>query len=272
MLTIYEYYNPTGTEVKKIYGSIFYGQSFTIGNTGTNITHILTSIDVKVSRTGNPGTVTVNVQAVDGSGKPTGLILSTGTFDGNGLTTSLAETAVTMSSVILYKNTQYCFWLKAPSGTLTNCININDDAVAPPPPCFLKNTKINVADGTHKFIEEIKIGEHVLGYNETTMEIVLATVTKTFIHLETKGYYMVELEGEDILYVTGNHPVYTNNGYCKVQDLVTGNMIGCLSEGVLIYKLVTNISIITNEVVDTFNLEVEDTHNYFAEECLVHNK
>jgi len=59
------------------YDSNYVAQTFTIGSSGIT----LTSIKIKVKRTGTPGAITIGVYAVDGDSKPTGSALDEETLD-----------------------------------------------------------------------------------------------------------------------------------------------------------------------------------------------
>ncbi len=85
------------------------GQTFTIGNTGINKDVDLSSVKFKLYRRGSPGIINCELYAVDGNNKPAGSILSSGTIDGDSLTTSSSGQLVefTMDSVTLNSSTQY---------------------------------------------------------------------------------------------------------------------------------------------------------------------
>jgi hypothetical protein len=107
--TVYERYT-TGSpnDVQSCYGFANPGQSFTVGTTSTNEEHTLQSITIYVSKVGSPGTMTIHFRAAS-SGLPTGSDLSTGTFDGNALSTSASTVTVDMTTFDLQPSTQYCF-------------------------------------------------------------------------------------------------------------------------------------------------------------------
>ena len=58
-------------------------QTFTVGASG----HTITSVKLWLYRAGSPGTITVGIRAVDANGHPTGPDLTSGTTNGNTLTT-----------------------------------------------------------------------------------------------------------------------------------------------------------------------------------------
>lgn len=61
------------------------GQTFTIGNTGTNENHNITSVFLKIYRVGYPGPLLVAIRAT-AAGLPVGGDLASGEIDGNTLT------------------------------------------------------------------------------------------------------------------------------------------------------------------------------------------
>jgi len=84
---LYEYYNTGDDSSQSVYGSNWYAQTFT-----SSIAHTITSVKLKLYRTGSPGTVTVSIRATDGSGHPILPDLCSGTTDGNTLPTATSQT------------------------------------------------------------------------------------------------------------------------------------------------------------------------------------
>ena len=76
--------------------------------------------------------------------------------------------------------------------------------------CFLEGTRILMADGTYKNIEDIEIGDRVMSYDINDEVITSSTVTEIFAHdaSEMMDYYVVI---NDEIYVTPNHLLYINN-------------------------------------------------------------
>ena len=70
-----------------VYGDKYTGQTFTVGSVGVNVSYTIQSVGFYAHRIGTAGTCTVNLYATT-SGKPTGSILATGTFDGDTLPNS----------------------------------------------------------------------------------------------------------------------------------------------------------------------------------------
>ena len=79
---MYEYYNTGDDNHIWLYGSNWAAQTFT-----PSVAHTITSVKLKLLRSGAPGTVTVSIRATSG-GQPTGSDLCSGTTTGDTLTTS----------------------------------------------------------------------------------------------------------------------------------------------------------------------------------------
>ena len=138
-------------------------------------------------------------------------------------------------------------------------------------PCFLAGTKIAMADGTYKNIEDIKIDDLVKSYDEETSEIKDGEVIDVFRHnaYEMLGEYYLILNGE--LKVTINHPIYKDGEWVDAGELKIGDKVSIEKSAVEI----TSIEKVY-EKVPTYNFEVETYHDYIVStqkgDILVHNK
>lgn len=76
-------------------------------------------------------------------------------------------------------------------------------------PCFLAGTQITMADGSHKNIKQVEVGDMVKSFDNGS--IVIGEVTEVYSHnpSEMPEYYMVI---NDKLRVTPNHIIYVNGG------------------------------------------------------------
>jgi len=136
-MALYERYNIGDDDYRDGITNYRLAQTFTIGNTSADEAHIITSVKVEVSRYGTPGTpgiTNVEIKAVDGSNKPTGSVLSSGTFDADTLpvysTTEWRET--TMSAYTLQPSTMYALILWGPNWvTTTDRLLWSQDASSP---------------------------------------------------------------------------------------------------------------------------------------------
>ena len=130
--------------------------------------------------------------------------------------------------------------------------------------CFVKGTKISMADDSEKNIEDISIGDEVKSWNEVTNKYENNFVTKTYKHKVNESLLMLN----NLIKTTTNHPFYSNNQWVDAGDLKVGSEIVHISGE---KHKIKNIQSIDN-VKMVYNFEVENTHTYFAENYLVHNK
>lgn len=143
------------------------------------------------------------------------------------------------------------------------------------PYCFVAGTLIDTINGKIP-IERIKKDFYIFGYNEKLNKIVVNKVEKLIVHDKPYEliykYYNITTK-KSFVKVTGNHLFYIgNNQYKKIEEL---NINDCL----YIYKFNTieQDKIIKKELINikipiaTYNLELNGTHNYYANNFLVHN-
>ncbi|MBI3082964.1 MAG: transglycosylase SLT domain-containing protein, partial [Candidatus Omnitrophica bacterium] len=88
--------------------------------------------------------------------------------------------------------------------------------------CFLAGTRITLADGTSKPIEQVQVGERVRAFDPETGELTASQVVRTLTR-EVGAYYEVHLASGQTVEVTGEHPIFTPEGaFVKVKDLHAG--------------------------------------------------
>ena len=266
-MALYEYHTASGGTYS-VYGTRRYGQQLTVGAVGTNENNTITFLKLRGYRVGSPGAVSVDVYAVDASGFPTGAVLSTGGFNGNAINTTNSDITVDMSSYQLAASTQYAFVISAASGDAANYIGLQGNA---PAGCFLMDTPILLSDRSYKAIQDVKNGDRLFGYNESTGELQLVQVLRTFIHPAQQEYYLLSFDDGGTLSATGNHPLRRTDGYTPVERLDVGDEVFKIHDGKIISCRLKN-KMLKKKTVDTYNLSVSDTNNYFAQNILVHNK
>lgn len=135
--------------------------------------------------------------------------------------------------------------------------------------CFLEGTSILMPDGSLKNIEDVRLGDSVLSYNEEADEWLSALVTKLYHHTSeemTTDYYLLI---NDELCVTPNHPVLVDGDWVFAGDLSVGDRFGG--------NIIKSIERIYKPV-PTYNFEVEPYHTYGVvwgtsnTPSIVHNK
>lgn len=150
--------------------------------------------------------------------------------------------------------------------------------------CFQIGTKVTMADGSFKNIENVRIGDLVLSYNENTGKLERRRVINTHnpIHNDLIRY---TFSNGNSLICTYDHPLYTsdlnlvsfksnltNSRYDlhrKVNDIQIGNSF--LTKDGEPIQLKT-IEILPKNLNQTYMITVDRNHNFFANGILSHNK
>jgi hypothetical protein len=142
--------------------------------------------------------------------------------------------------------------------------------------CFIAGTKILMADGTEKNIEEVQIGEKLLGANGST-NTVLAYQRPI---LENDVLYSIN---DKNYFVTASHPFMTTEGWKSINPAAThqempsfdvaplqiGDVLITSQGNTTITSLSTSVPMAQ---VQLYNFVVDGNHTYYANNYLVHNK
>ena len=89
--------------------------------------------------------------------------------------------------------------------------------------CLHPNTKITMKDSV-KCIKDIKVGDELLTYNETTHKKEINKVIKVHKNISKEKMYKISTD-EGILKITGNHKVNTDRGWVRVDELLISDNI-----------------------------------------------
>jgi hypothetical protein len=134
--------------------------------------------------------------------------------------------------------------------------------------CFPAGTKILLENGEYETIEKIKKDDILLSYNTENNKFESGSVGKiessiqnTLIEIKTSG-------GESLKSTIG-HTIYTTKGWKLAKNLVVGDEL--LNKKEEIVKI-TSLNVIKEDILVYHILNVNNTHNYFADDILVHNK
>lgn len=149
-------------------------------------------------------------------------------------------------------------------------------------PCFVAGTKITLEDKTQKNVENIQIGDVVLSYNFNTSMVEKQKVRGVGSRKVDKTVKYT-FEDDTILESTLDHPIYSRQiGWISQDPKYTLNVYGLTTRqaevGIKILKedgtesLIKSIDIISEAVI-VYNVKVvENNHNFFANNRLVHNR
>lgn len=148
--------------------------------------------------------------------------------------------------------------------------------------CFIAGTQILMADHTQKNIEDVEVGDQVMGYDEKTKK----QVEQTVLEIESPirdHYYNVKLADGTVLGMTDEHPLYTKDGWKSIAPENTAKENAALKVG----KLNTGDKVLKNSgeyvavvsfdekkgKVQTYNLKkVSGFNDFFANGVAAHNK
>jgi len=150
-------------------------------------------------------------------------------------------------------------------------------------PCFVAGTQISLSNGDMKNIEDVVNGDEVLTFNMLT-QVVEANVVNAVFSKKVDATVEYELDNGDIVRCTLDHPLYVENKGWSSYDNGLSNKLYSLETPVNKIEIgdtlrlvdgnskIVNINQI-NEPVVVYNLQdVENNHNFFANNVLVHNR
>ncbi len=138
--------------------------------------------------------------------------------------------------------------------------------------CFVAHTLITTNEG-FKNIEDIKIGDIVLSYDEKQQQNVYSEVAETMIHFVQEPIYTLYIENET-LKVTGIHRFFIKRdntiSWIHASDLQEGDFV-LFADGT--WHQIFNITK-QFRFRKVYNFEVSNTHNYYVgkNQILAHNK
>lgn len=149
-----------------------------------------------------------------------------------------------------------------------------EDCGEPGGSCFVAGTPITMADGSTRPIEQVRIGDEVLAFDEGSGQLTTGTVVHTFVHPDTENLVVVN----GTLVTTTTHRFYSGGRWVAAERLAAGDdLLGAErpaqdGEATLAIEPVSveQISSMSGKAT-TYNFEVARHHDYFAGGLLVHN-
>lgn len=136
------------------------------------------------------------------------------------------------------------------------------DIFSSPPkkPCFLAGTLVQTENGKIA-IELIEKGTKVLAYNTKNEQTEYKTVLETFTNF-TEKYVILTTEQDEVIKVTGAHLFYelTSKNWVAASNLSVGMHLMDDQKNSISIRSIS----VQKEPQPTYNLEVDDLHNYFV--------
>ena len=148
--------------------------------------------------------------------------------------------------------------------------------------CFDPGTQVLMSDGTTKNIEDIEVGEYVMSYNETTKNFEPKKVLRTITRHHSDDLVYINLSNGERIGMRAYHPLLTTEGYKSLRPelkaaYVNNEKLEKLKVGDTLVGYNSNVTITSIEErapienYDTYNLEIEDNHNYIVNGIVAHN-
>ena len=129
--------------------------------------------------------------------------------------------------------------------------------------CFVAGTRILMADGSYKPIEDVQQGDQILTKaSPNGSRLVPGNVVST-VHHEVSEFLVIN----NNLRVTPEHIIFANGRFMPAGELKTGDHLFNKSNGLVEINSIRP----HRELVDVYNFEVEKYHTYFANDFYVHN-
>jgi len=135
--------------------------------------------------------------------------------------------------------------------------------------CFPAGTKITLADGSQKNIEDLTIQDKLLTWNENSGDLVEGTIGNIVKKTDNLLIHLTTSNGE--IKSTPFHKFYVKNNkshWTDAQDIVIGDILLDKDSNEVV---VTDRTEIVESVEVYHILDVKDNHTYFANNLLVHN-
>lgn len=147
--------------------------------------------------------------------------------------------------------------------------------------CFVGDTLINMVDGEQTIIKNIKIGDVVMSYNITTNKIEPNKVLEIF-NKSSEDLIKYTFQNGTTIISTDDHPFYVNGfNLASFNPIKTTKDYNLKTQQIKIGDIVNLSTDITTVIIDiqeykeineVYTFTVENNHNYYANNILVHNK
>ena len=130
--------------------------------------------------------------------------------------------------------------------------------------CFLAGTRITMADGTTKPIEEIAVGDVVLAYDKASGQMKPDPVKRLHAPVTVDSYLLVN----DRLRITRTQPVFSAGKWVEMGQLAVGDTLtGADGRAVPIETLV-----VVDTPITVYNFDTNPYETFVAEGFIVHRK
>ena len=141
--------------------------------------------------------------------------------------------------------------------------------------CFISGTEISLSNGDSKNIEDIIVGDEVIGWKDGERSNGVVSELKPTILGDRNLYNINALK----ITFTDEHPFLTKDGWKSIKPdngteyglLVIGDEVNYQGDWIVINKL-NEVQGDNNYNTPVYNFTVKDIHSYIADGIIVHNK
>lgn len=134
------------------------------------------------------------------------------------------------------------------------------------PGCLTGDALVSMADGSQKPIKDVQVGDNVLSFDSGFNCVSRKVNTKW--DCGKKEVYKIKFNSGQVLQSSSIHKYLTLDGWKEAKELQRGDMV--LSKNkTKFWVFVRSIEIL--DAVPMYDLEVEETHNFIANNIVVHN-
>lgn len=150
-------------------------------------------------------------------------------------------------------------------------------------PCFVAGTQIKLPDGTSTAIENITVGDQVQTYKFKDSSIE-SNIVKNVFSKRVGRIVKYSFDNGTQLHATVDHPIYVEGKGWSSYDNIVSNELYTLEQSVKTITIgdvvktydgsitLSNIEIVDEQTV-VYNLQdIQNNHNFYANEVLVHNR
>lgn len=133
------------------------------------------------------------------------------------------------------------------------------------------DTTVLMADGTQKFIKNVKIGDSVVVFDHETLNRTYSKVIQQYVkETENKMYKITAADNEII--ATDNHSFFTSKGFVEVKDFTKSTLLGINFKNNSIFVPIEKIEEYTeSNMIADITVEDQEKHDFIANGFLVHN-
>lgn len=140
--------------------------------------------------------------------------------------------------------------------------------------CVAQGTEVTLEDGSTRAIESLSQGEGILAFDEHTGAVIKASIELVLVHQgPTYTFDQLRSASGEELELTANHPVFTQRGFVKTEELVVGDTLFIIDHVARQTRQEILVSIVRKSSTANVSYNLKTTAgNYFAADLLIHNK